>query len=133
MPIYNKPAPARLKRLEESDYITIKGEQKEITVVTKQETRSVIKELIEKECGPALIKATTNILSTFDTMIESNIKPEMNEKFSTMQKDVVAYIDFKIDILSQKICDMLITRKFNEEVDKRVNEKFEKLKTKGKF
>ena len=133
MPIYNKPAPARLKRLEESDYITIKGEKKEITVVTKQETRSVIKELIEKECGPALIKATTNILSTFDTMIESNIKPEMNEKFSTMQKDVVAYIDFKIDILSQKICDMLITRKFNEEVDKRVNEKFEKLKTKGKF
>ena len=133
MPIYNKPAPARLKRLEESDYITIKGEQKEITVVTKQETRSVIKELIEKECGPALIKATTNILSTFDTMIESNIKPEMNEKFSTMQKDVVAYIDFKIDILSQKICDMLITRKFNEEVDKRVNEKLEKLKTKGKF
>lgn len=133
MPIYNKPAPARLKRLEESDYITIKGEQKDITVVTKQETRSVIKELIEKECGPALIKATTNILSTFDTMIESNIKPEMNEKFSTMQKDVVAYIDFKIDILSQKICEMLITRKFNEEVDKRVNEKLEKLKTKGKF
>ena len=83
--------------------------------------------------APKLIKATTNILSTFDTMIESNIKPEMNEKFSTMQKDVVAYIDFKIDILSQKICDMLITRKFNEEVDKRVNEKFEKLKTKGKF
>lgn len=133
MPIYNKPAPARLKRLEESDYITIKGEQKDITVVTKQETRSVIKELIEKECGPALIKATSNIISTFDTMIDNNIKPELNEKFSVMQRDVVAYIDFKIDILSQKICDMLITRKFNEEVDKRVNEKMEKLKTKGKF
>ena len=48
MPIYNKPAPARLKRLEESDYITIKGEQKEITVVTKQETRSVIKLNLKK-------------------------------------------------------------------------------------
>lgn len=133
MPIYNKPTPARLKRLEESDYITIKGEQKDITVVTKQETRSVIKELIEKECGPALIKANSNIISTFDTMIDNNIKSELNEKFSVMQRDVVAYIDFKIDILSQKICDMLITRKFNEEVDKRVNEKMEKLKTNGKF
>ena len=130
MPILNKPTPARLKKLDESDYITIKGKHKEITVVTKQETRSVIKELIERECGPALVKATMNVLSTFDTMIENNIKPDLNEKFSNMQRDVVAYIDFKIDLLSEKICDMLITRKFNEEVDKRVNEK---LKTRGKF
>jgi hypothetical protein len=132
MPIYNKPLPANLKKNEPSDYITINGANKEVTVISKQETKLIINELIMKECESSLKKATRDLLLTYDKMIDENIKPDLDEKFLHLQKEVVAYIDFKLDILSQKICDLLITRKLNEEVDKKVSEKLQQAR-KGKF
>lgn len=137
MPIKVKPLPARFKKLEESDIMNINGKNKEVTLVTKQETRSVIKELLEGQCDALLKKASAKVITDFDKIIEENVTPTYNTKFEELKRDIAAYIDFRIDVLAKNITESLLTRKFNEEVERRVEkmveEKLRIERLKGNF
>lgn len=120
-----KPIPQRLKRLEASDYIQIRDANGDILVVTKQETRSVIHEMLEHEyklLSQRVIKK-----------IEDDLTKQIEENFKTFEKDAESFINYKIDQTAEKICDMLITRKFKEEVEKRAEELLRQKQIKGKF
>lgn len=120
-----KPTPQRLKRLEASDYIQIRDANGDILVVTKQETRSVIHEMLEHEyklLSQRVIKK-----------IEDDLTKQIEENFKTFEKDAESFINYKIDQTAEKICDMLITRKFKEEVEKRAEELLRQKQIKGKF
>jgi len=120
-----KPIPQRLKRLEASDYIQIRDANGDILVVTKQETRSVIHEMLEHEyklLSHRVIKK-----------IEDDLTKQIEENFKTFEKDAESFINYKIDQTAEKICDMLITRKFKEEVEKRAEELLTQKQIKGKF
>lgn len=120
-----KPIPQRLKRLEASDYIQIRDANGDILVVTKQETRSVIHDMLEHEyklLSQRVIKK-----------IEDDLTKQIEENFKTFEKDAESFINYKIDQTAEKICDMLITRKFKEEVEKRAEELLRQKQIKGKF
>ena len=126
MPRRKKPIPQRLKKLESSDYIKIHDTNDDILVVTKQETKLVIKEMLEREYG-LLSKRSLN-------KMEENITKLVEEKISTFEKDAESFINHRIDQMAEKICDMLIMRKFKEEVEKRAKELIIiKEKIKGNF
>ena len=125
MPIKVKPLPVGFKKLEESDIMNINGKNKEVTLVTKQETRSVIRELLEGQCDALLKKASAKVITDFDKIIEENVTPTYNTKFEELKLDIAAYIDFRIDVLAKNITESLLTRKFNEEVERRVEKMVE--------
>ena len=54
-------------------------------------------------------------------------------RISQIEKDADAFIGLKIDEMAEKICDMLITRKFKEEVEKKAEELLIQKQIKGKF
>lgn len=120
-----KPIPQRLKRLEASDYMQVRDINGDILVVTKQETNAVIKEMLEREYK-LLSERTIE-------KVETNLKQLVSERISQIEKEAEAFINHKIDEMAYKICDMLITRKFNEEVEKRAEELLRQKQTKGKF
>ena len=120
-----KPIPQRLKKLEATDYIQIHDGNGDILVVTKQETRSVIREMLENEYE-LLSKRSLK-------KVEDDLAELVNQKFSIFEKDAEAFINHRIDQVTEKICDMLIMRKFKEEVEKRAEELMIKKLSKGKF
>jgi hypothetical protein len=109
-----KEIPRRFKRLEETDYMKVNDLNGDVLVVTKQETRSVIKEMLEYEYELLSRRAIQNVNVRLTEFID--------EKFNLFQKDAEAFINHKIDQMAEKICNALITRKFNEEVEKKAEE-----------
>lgn len=120
-----KPIPQRLKRLEATDYMQIKDANGDILVVTKQETKAVIKEMLEYEYELLSRRAIQNVQKRLTEMVES--------KTSQIEKEAEAFINHKIDEMAHKICDMLIMRKFKEEVEKRAEELLIQKQIKGKL
>lgn len=120
-----KPIPQRLKRLEKGDYIPIHDNNGDILVVTKQETKAVIKEMLEQHY---------QLLSQRSIQkLENNLTKLVESKTTQIETDAEAFINHKIDEIAYKICDMLITRKFKEEVEKRAEELLRLKQTKGGF
>lgn len=137
-PFPAKVIPRNLKKLEPSDIMRIELENDDCIVVTKQETAKVIRDLLQQEVGnlnehELVIHAKNEIESKLENLSEI-LKTHTLNKLAKVEKDINAYIDFKIDITAQKLAESLLSRKFNEEVDKRVNEIIEvaKLKKQGK-
>jgi hypothetical protein len=130
MPFINKDKkPRSLKRLENSDLITLKDELDNLYVVTKQETSKVIRDYVANEIG--------NLPDEISGRHKKDLQSALDQKMRTLEKELVAFIDYKFDTIAEKACEMLINRKFIEEVNKRVDEKIEKLllekQKKGRF
>lgn len=120
-----KPIPQRLKKLESSDLLSIKDSNGDFLVVTKQETTHIIKEFIKNE----VINSADDFSSKQRKAMEKRVEANLDK----IEKSLIAFIDYKFDMLAEKACDMLITRKFNEEVLKKAEELITKKKLKGKF
>ena len=116
--------PQRLKRLESSDVLSIKDSNGDFLVVTKQETANVIREFIRNE--------VINISDGFSENQKKEINKRIDENFRTIEKSVDSFIEHRFNLLAEKVCDMLITRKFTEEVAKKVDSLLNK-KQRGKF
>lgn len=120
-----KPIPRRLKRLESTDYMQINDSNGDILVVTKQETKAVIREMLEDEYNLLFKRSIKKLETNITQFVENNI--------SSFEKDAEAFINHKIDQAAEKICDMLVMRKFKDEVEKRAEELLLKKQAKGKF
>lgn len=120
-----KPIPQRLKRLEATDYMQVKDVNGDILVVTKQETKAVIREMLEYEYELLSKRVIQNV--------ENRLTKLVDGKVNQIERDAEAFMNFKIDQMAEKICDMLITRKFKEEVEKKAEELILKKQAKGKF
>jgi len=128
--------PRPLKRLEASDLLTIKDEMNDYYVVTKQETAKVIRDIITSEIGniPDEIseKHSKNILNELNKKM-SDVEKNVNRRLNDIEKEIAAFIDFKFDILAEKASELLINRKFMEEVNKKAEQKLLEKQAKGKF
>lgn len=128
--------PKRLKRLESSDILPIKDANGDFLVVTKQETANVIRDFIYSELENH-IDDVNNKFKTISENIGNKEKKQLtiavNDKFTEIEKSIDAYIQYKFDELAEKVCDLLITRKFNEEVQKKVEERLLKKQMGNKF
>jgi hypothetical protein len=122
-----KPLPQRLKKLENSDLLSIKDSNGDFLVVTKQETTKVIKDFIEAQFSNELDEMSRNIATSEKRKLEKIVTDRLND----IEKNIDAFIEHKFTLLSEKICDMLITRKFGEEVNKKAEELL--LKKRGQF
>lgn len=128
--------PRPLKRLESSDLLTIKDENEDYYVVTKQETAKVIRDFITSEIGniPDEIsqKHKQRLLDEIDKKM-SAIEKVVSDRLNDMEKEIAAFIDFKFDKLAEKASELLINRKFMEEVNKKAEQKLLEKQAKGKF
>ena len=120
---------ARLKRLDATDLLKIPTDGDDYLVVTKQEVANIIRKFIQNEIG--------NLPDEIAKNHKDELIKHINNKVAIIEKELSAFIDYKFDMLAEKACDILISRKFNEQVDKRVQERAEQLITKknlkGKF
>lgn len=119
----------RLKRLDATDLLKVPTENDDYLVVTKQEVANIIRKFIQNEIG--------NLPDEISKSHKEELVKDINKKISVIEKELSAFIDYKFDMLAEKACELLISRKFNEEIEKRVQERAEyllneKLK-KGKF
>lgn len=119
----------RLKRLDATDLLKLPTENDDYLVVTKQEVANIIRKFINNEIG--------NLPDEIAKNHKDELIKHINQKVSIIEKELAAFVDYKFDMLAERVCDMLISRKFNEEVDKRVQDKAESLilekQKKGKF
>lgn len=130
----------RLKRLDATDLLKVPTENDDYLVVTKQEVAHIIRKFIQNEIGNLPDEITTKHRDEILKEVNKKnliIEKELKDRLSTIEKELSAFIDFKFDALAEKACDLLISRKFNEEIEKRVQERTEYLLTekqkKGKF
>jgi ABC-type sulfate transport system substrate-binding protein len=108
----------RLRTLSEGDLINLKDKDDNFLVITKIETKNVIREFIKDEFDFLTNKVVINQ--------SKEIEKDVNRRIEAIEKSVSAYIDYKFDKLSEKICELLLTRKFDEEVDRKVKERLNK-------
>lgn len=124
-----KPLPQRLKRLESSDLLSIKDSNGDFLVVTKQETAKVIKDFIYLNFGEELNEISNNIGSVEKKKLEKIV----NQRLDVVEKSIDAFIEYKFTQLAEKVCEMLINRKFLEEVNNRAEKLLEEKFKKGNF
>ena len=129
MPESKEKLPRKLKKLEPSDILTVKDNNDDLYVVTKQEVARVIREFITNEIG--------NLPDEISERHKKDLASKINSKMEILEKELVTFIDYRFDTIAEKACEMLLSRKFTEEVNKRVDERIEKIilkkQAKGKF
>ena len=129
MPESREKLPRKLKKLEPSDILTVKDNNDDLYVVTKQEVARVIREFITNEIG--------NLPDEISERHKKDLASKINSKMEILEKELVTFIDYRFDTIAEKACEMLLSRKFTEEVNKRVDERIEKIilkkQAKGKF
>ena len=131
-----KSLPQRLKRLEASDLLPMKDSNGDFLVVTKQETRAIIEEFIRNEIINVGDDYIENSRMKFKQLVDSKIplfEKMVNDRISLFEKSVDAFISHKFDLLAEKICETLISRQFNEEVERVAERKLKEKRFKGKF
>ena len=97
MPFINKDKkPRSLKRLENSDLITLKDELDNLYVVTKQETSKVIRDYVANEIG--------NLPDEISGRHKKDLQSALDQKMRTLEKELVAFIDYKFDTIAEKSC-----------------------------
>ena len=114
--------PRRLKSLTSEDVLSIKDANGNYLVVTKQEVDYTIRQMVRNEMDFFTDEAIKGRKKECEEMIR--VKTE------AIERSIYAMITFKFDKLAEKVCDLLITRKFNEEVERKVNLKLAQMKTK---
>jgi hypothetical protein len=128
MSLKNKE-PRRLKRLDQTDLLTVEDKNGDYLVVTKQEVTKIIREFITSEIG--------NLPDEISERHKKDLSLRVNNKMLDLERDLLAFINYKFDSVAEKACEMLLNRKFNEEIDKRVEIKVEQLllekQKKGRF
>ena len=128
MSLKNKE-PRRLKRLDQTDLLTVEDKNGDYLVVTKQEVTKIIREFITSEIG--------NLPDEISERHKKDLSLRVNNKMLDLEKELLAFINYKFDSVAEKACEMLLNRKFNEEIDKRVEIKVEQLllekQKKGRF
>lgn len=75
----------------------------------------------------------THVLEFFNKLIyehEEKNKKNLDKIFQDIEGRLLTYIDFKTTKMCETICEAIITRKFNEEVEKKAKEL---LLKRGKF
>jgi hypothetical protein len=128
--------PRRLKKLENADLVTLKNELDNVYVVTKQETAKVIRDYVVNEIGNLPYEISNKRKDELSKLVDdkmSEIEKIILNKMSSIEKELAAFIDHKFDSLAEKACDMLLNRKFLDEVNKRAEELLLKKEMKGKF
>ncbi len=101
------------------DYLTFNGVESESVILTPEETKRIVSGYIDDEFGTYIKE---------QIIAHIKIKQIIDEKMAEIEKHIAAYIDFKIDLLTQGLAEKLITRRFEEEVDRRVDVKIKKLR-----
>lgn len=124
---------AKLKRLEESDILRIDFNDQSL-IITKQETGNIVRGFLQAEFNNEITSLKEHFFKVTEEIINNdNLKQNVNNKMSEIEKSIDSYIEYKFDQLAQKISEHLLSRAFNEEVERKVNELIEKKKLKGKF
>lgn len=116
---------ANLKKLEKRDITRVKIGKGEYAILTKQEIKLIIQEILKNEIDFYSEKALLNR--------KVDIEKSIMGKIVEIEKSIDAFIEYKFDKLAEKVCDMLISRKFDEEVQKKAKELIDKKDAKGRF
>jgi hypothetical protein len=120
---------ARIKRLDATDLLSIPTEGGNHIIATKQEVAKHIKDFISIEIG--------NLPKEMADKHKKELVVNINEKMVLLEKELIAFIDYRFDSIAEKACEMLLNRKFTEEVNRKVDERIEKIildkQKKGKF
>ena len=105
-------------RRNESDFETLKFENKngDVMVVKPQEVRDVLKDFITSE------------INTLGDDIKSNIKDKLDFKIKQVEHNLNEHIEEKVLKLTERILGKTIDRVIEDEVNRRVLEKLEKIK-----
>ena len=119
----------RLKRLDATDLLKVPTDNDDYLVVTKQEVANIVRTFIQNEIG--------NLPDEISRSHKDDLIKSINQKIAVIEKELSAFVDYKFDKLAEKACEMLIARKFTEEVESKVQQRAEKLINeklkKGKF
>ena len=102
----------------DNDFETLKFENKngDVMVVKPQEVRDVLKDFITSE------------INTLGDDIKSNIKDKLDFKIKQVEYNLNDHIEEKVLKLTEKILEKTIDRVIEDEVNRRVLEKLEKIK-----
>lgn len=114
-PPYNRMTESSIIQRTPIETLSLTSSDGRQILVTTKEAKEEIKDYIHKE----LNSFTTEVI--FNK--EQELKQELETRFNKMERLLLALLDHKWDQLAEKIVDKLITRKFNEEVERRVTEK----------
>jgi 2-hydroxy-3-keto-5-methylthiopentenyl-1-phosphate phosphatase len=128
-------SPRPLKRVDNSDLLTIKDNKDDYYVVTKQETIRVIKEFIQSEIGNIPEEFTERHKNELSQQIRDkmlSIEKNINKRLDSIENNFSEFINSKFDSMAEKASELLIKRRFLEELNKKVEEKLENKKRKVK-
>lgn len=120
-----KNIPERLKKLQSSDLLTVKNGEDNFISITKQETKLIIGEIIKDNFNFFADEKIVGYKSLFEEKI--------NNKLNEIEKNIDAYIEYRFDMLAEKLSEKLLTRHFENEVNKKVDFIINNKKVKGKF
>jgi hypothetical protein len=117
-----KVLPRRLKKLDSSDLMSLENDNGDIIVLTKIETSNIIREFIKSEFS--------NLNDDIFFEEKKRVENLLTEKIEKLEKEIDSYIQYRFDCLAEKVCEYLISRKFNEEIENRVDKKINDIKIK---
>lgn len=120
-----------LKRLEKKDFMSFFDSDENPIIITKQETRSVVREYIDNEFARLISELTSYENPVINELLTKTLV-EFDEKLVSIEKQIGAYIDHRIDNMVEVMVERLINRKFEEEVNRRVERELKRKKG-GKF
>lgn len=123
----------QLKKIEESDILRVDFNDTSL-IITKQETANIVRSFLQAELNNEIASLKEHFTNVTEDIINNNLfKEKVDNRINEIEKNIDAYIEYKFDLLAEKICNHLLTRAFNEEVERRAKELLEKKKLKGKF
>lgn len=140
--------PRRLKRLDETDFYSLEDENGNIVLVTKQETANVIRQHIQDEVSKLdeyyIANQLDKIQEDFnDVAFElkkelehqissglARIKSDIDQKMGELEASVGKYLDYKFDLVAEKMCEKILSKEINQEVEKRLAAKLEEIRLK---
>jgi hypothetical protein len=111
------------------DVVTVDANGKSY-VTNKVEIRSIIHQYVESEFGKLADSATSSGLI--------DVKDLINDKMEALEKEIVAYFEFKVNKITESLVEKMLTHHFENEVNNRVEKKLLELgldtkKIKGNF
>jgi hypothetical protein len=98
-----------------SDAVKIVGDNGDIVLMSQQEADKIIDELMSARFD----RWIDNVFNTD----EHDHKVYIEQRMSDMEQRMIAYLEHKFDEVAQSVLERVIMRKFNEEVEARVNKK----------
>ncbi len=106
--------------LNKQDLIKIKTINDEVILFSKEEAREVLVNYINDE-----IELFTDDIVKVNRV---SMSERVNNKLTKLESSLIQHIDDKINNITEKIVDTILNRKIEEEVNKRVELKLQKIK-----